>query len=213
MADIRLGYFLEDVGQEAFLVALVKRIAQDAGLQTDDLTHDPRSVVGGRGTAVSELQRFLLDVRRGHEIPFDVLIVAIDGNCWGYAERRDQIRHVVERAEYPGVVVCAIPDPHVERWYLVDAQCLRQVIGTEVQPEVPAYKCERGRYKYALREVLRQAGIVAPLGGAEFGPDVARELNMYIVGRADAAFRHFVDELSAALSTFVRLREKSEGEE
>ena len=48
MAEIRLGYFLEDVGQEAFLVALVERIAEEVGLARDDLHHDPRSTTGER---------------------------------------------------------------------------------------------------------------------------------------------------------------------
>ena len=204
MAEIRLAYFLEDVGQEAFLIALTERIAEGVGLTTDKLRHDPRSTIGGKGMAVSELRRFLRDVRRERERPFDVLIVAIDGNCQGYAEKRDEILRVVKQTGYPGRVVCAIPNPHIERWYLVDAQCLRRVIEAETQPETPVYKCERGRYKHALREAFRQAGIVAPLGGAEYGPEIAAALDLYIVGKADAGFKHFVDELRVALKSFVR---------
>jgi hypothetical protein len=201
--DIRLGYFLEDVGQEAFLVALVERVAKEVGLASGDLDHDPRNVVGGKGTAVSELRFFLRDVQSGYERPFDVLIVAIDSNCQQYVEKRNEILAVVERTGYPGTVVCAIPDPHIERWYLADPQSLRKVIGADIQPKVPTYKCERGRYKYALREAFRQADILAPLGGTEYGSEVATALDLYSVGKVDTAFKHFVDELRAALNLLI----------
>jgi len=202
VAEIRVGYFLEDVGQETFIVALVERIAQQAGLATDDLSHDPRSTVGGRGRAVAELHRFLHDVTHEYERPFDILVVAIDGNCQSYTGKRKEIKRVVQQTGYPGPVVCIVPDPHIERWYLADARALAQVVGAKIHPKVPTYKCERGRYKGALRDALLQAGIVAPLGGAEYGADVAAALDLYTVGKADAGFKHSVDDLRAALSTF-----------
>lgn len=204
-AKIRLGYFLEDVGQEAFLISLVSRIAGESGIVPAVLVHDPRSVVGGLGKAISELRRFLLDVRRGHVSPYDILIVAIDGNCQGYAAKRDEIRRVAEQAGYRGAIVCAVPDPHIERWYLVDVDSLRRVLETDVQPDVPANKCERGRYKAALRAVFRQARLIAPLGGAEYGSEIAASLNLYAVGKHDPGFKHFVDDLTAALSALARM--------
>jgi hypothetical protein len=42
------------------------------------------------------------------------------------------------------------------------------------------------------------------LGGAEYGADVARALDLYAVGRVDAGFRHFVDDLRVAFSPLVR---------
>jgi len=209
VAEIRLGYFLEDVGQEAFLVALVERIAKEEGLACDDLHHDRRSTTGGRGTTVSELRRFLLDVRRGYERPFDLLVVAIDGNCQGYVDKRNELDHTVAQTRYPGKVVCAIPDPHIERWYLIDTHALRKVIGPEIHPDVPTYKCERQRYKNALRQAFIQAGIIAPLGGIEYGREVAATLDLYAVGKADAGFRHFVDELRTALNLFARMQTES----
>ena len=137
--------------------------------------------------------------------PFDVLIAAIDGNCQGYADKRDELRHVADQAGYSRTLICAIPDPHIERWYLVDTEALRRVIGPESHPEAPAYKCERQRYKRALRDAFLQAGIVAPLGGIEYGSDIAAALDLYTVGRADAGFKHFVDELRTAFNLFARM--------
>jgi len=153
---------------------------------------------------LSELRRFLRDVSRAQERPFDLLVVAIDGNCQDYSKRRKRIQTVVKQSGYPGSVVCAVPDPHIERWYLVDPGGFQQALGTDAAPEVPPYKCERGRYKQVLRQAVRQTGIVAPLGGLEYGSDIAQFLNLYVVGKADTGFKHFVDELRAVLDQQVQ---------
>ncbi len=208
MDEIRIGYFLEDIGQERFLTALVSRIAQEMGLALQKLRHEVRNATGGRGVALDELRRFLRDVNHERERPFALLVVAIDGDCLSYRERRDEIRAIVEQSGYPGLVICAVPDPHIERWYLADPCGLQQVLEVGSIPEVPTYKCERGRYKQALRDAIRQTGVVAPLGGLEYGPDIAEALDLYAVGKADAGFKHFVDELQAGLAPFARRREK-----
>lgn len=200
MAEVVIGYFLEDVAQERFLQALVERIAQDLGWPREALRHNPRNVAGGQGTATTALRQFLRDVRRGRERPFDVLVVVLDGNCQGYAKKRNEIQAITEQTGYAAPLVCAVPDPHIERWYLADPAALRQVIGTEAHPFLPPYKCERDRYRRALREAFAQAGFIPPLGGAEYGPELAEVIDLYAVGRTDPAFRHFVEDLRAALA-------------
>jgi hypothetical protein len=64
---------------------------------------------------------------------------------------------------------------------------------------VPPYKCERGYYKQILRRAVQQTGIAAQLGGLEYGPDIARALDLYAAGKADTSFKHFVDELRAVM--------------
>lgn len=203
MGEIRIGYFLEDIGQERFLTALVNRVAREIGLPSRRLRHEVRNATGGRGTALSALRRFLRDVNHEREGPFALLVVAIDGDCHSYRERRDEIRAIVEQSGYPGSVICAVPNPHIERWYLADPPGLQQVLEVGSIPEVPSYKCERGRYKQALRDAIRQTGIIAPLGGLEYGPDIAEAIDLYAVGKADAGFKHFVDELQAGLASFT----------
>jgi hypothetical protein len=204
---IRVGYFLEDVGQENFVRALVVRVAREIGLAPQQIRHEVRNATGGRGMVLKELQRFLRDVNHERERPFVLLVVAIDGDCHGYRQRRDEIRALVEQSGYPGAVICAVPDPHIERWYLADPRGLRQVLDANTVPQVPTYKCERGRYKQALRDAIRQTGIIALLGGLEYGSDVAEALDLYAVGKADAGFKHFVDELRAGLAPFVSRQE------
>lgn len=208
MAEVEIGYFLEDIGQERFLRALVNRVAREMGLPSRRLRHEVRNATGGRGVVLDELRRFLRDVKHERERPFALLVVAIDGNCRSYRKRRDEIRAIVEQSGYPGLVICAVPNPHIERWYLADPRGLQQVLEVSSIPEVPPYKCERGRYKQALRDAIRQTGIIAPLGGLEYGPDIAEILDLYTVGKADAGFKHFLDELQAELAFFVRGQEE-----
>jgi hypothetical protein len=202
--EIEVGYFLEDIGQENFLKALVERVARETGLPPKRLRHDVRNATGGRGKVMGELRSFLRDVNHERERLFTLLVVAIDGDCRGYRERRDEIRAIVEQSGYPGLVVCAVPDPHIERWYLADPHGLQQVLEVSSVPAAPPYKCERGRYKQALRDAIRQTGATAPLGGLEYGPDVAEALDLYAVGKVDAGFKHFRDELQEGLAPFAR---------
>jgi len=206
--EIRIGYFLEDIGQERFLEALVNRVAREVGLPSRRLRHEVRNATGGRGVVLDELRRFLRDVNHERECLFTLLVVAIDGDCHGYRERRDEIRTIVEQSGYPGLVICAVPNPHIERWYLADPRGLQQVLEVSSIPEVPSYKCERGRYKQALRDAIRETGIIAPLGGLEYGPDIAEVLDLYTVGKVDAGFKHFLDELQAGLILFARGQEE-----
>lgn len=208
MDEIEVGYFLEDIGQENFLKALVERVARETGLPPERLRHDVRNATGGRGKVMGELRSFLRDVSREREQLFALLVVAIDGNCHSYRKMRDEIGAIAEQSGYPGLVVCAVPDPHIERWYLADPHGLQQVLEVSSVPASPPYKCERGRYKQALRDAIRQTGNIALLGGPEYGPDIAEVLDLYTVGKTDAGFKHFLDELRAGLILFARGQEK-----
>ena len=202
MAKLRVGYFLEDIAHEKFVTALVRRVGQEAGLASEVLEHIVYNASGGKGRTMTELRRFLRDVERGIVPPTPVLVVAIDGNCHGYTEKHNEIRRVAEDYGYAGQLVCAIPDPHIERWYMADPGGLQQAIGARVRPVLPAYKCERGRYKRAILGVFADVGIKPLLGGAEYGNDVVEAMDLYAAQQADPALKHFVDHLKAALSPF-----------
>ena len=213
MAKLRVGYFLEDIAHEKFVTALVRRVGKEAGLAPEALEYIVYNASGGKGRTMTELRRFLRDAQRGIIPPTPVLVVAIDGNCQGYTEKYNEIRRVAEDYGYAGQLVCAIPDPHIERWYMADPGGLQQAIGAGVRPVLPAYKCERGQYKRAILGVFADVGIKPLLGGAEYGDAVVEAMNLYAAQQADPALKHFVDYLKAALSTFARVTsEESEGE-
>jgi len=202
MASLRVGYFLEDIAHEKFIAALVRRVGQEAGLASEALEHVVYNASGGKGRTMTELRRFLRDAERGIVPPTPVLVVAIDGNCQGYTEKHNEIRRVAGDYGYAGQLVCAIPDPHIERWYMADPGGLQQAIGAGVRPVPPAYKCERGRYKQAILGVFADVGIKPLLGGAEYGNDVVKAMDLYAAQQADPALKHFVDHLKEALSPF-----------
>lgn len=194
---VKVGYFLEDVGQERFLTSLVERVAQEKHF--GKIEHEVRNATGGRGRVLSELRKFLRELGQS-PLDLDLLVVAIDGNCKSYQKVRKEIHKMVQRSRCHIPVVCAIPDPHIERWYLADEEALKQVLNIQSVSSLPPYKCERGRYKRALRQTVQNVGIIPPLGGIEYGADIANTLDFYKVGKVDAGFKHFIDDLRTLLS-------------
>ncbi|GAB4444376.1 MAG: hypothetical protein Kow00120_14060 [Anaerolineae bacterium] len=197
MDEIRVGYFVEDIGHQSFLEALVNRVGAEVGLSIP-LDHQWLSAAGGYGKASSKLREFLRGVQRGQEPVFHLLIVAKDANCHGYTEVKNGVKQHVDGYGYPAPVAYAVPDPHIERWYMADLQVLQSIAGRSVP--LPAYKCERARYK----ALLKQAFPDVPLGGLEYGGDIAAQMDLYRAGNADPALRHFVDEVKAALVSMKR---------
>jgi hypothetical protein len=173
--------------------------AVDVGIQEEQLHHDIWNAAGGAGRVLNEMRVFLRDaVREIYPVP-TMLVLAMDGNCRGYKESRDLLASVVEKAEYPGEVIYAVPDPHIERWYICDPIGLRAAIGGVVTITPPRYKCEKGVYKQVLKSAFRETGVIPPLGGAEYGNLISQNIDFYRVGKCDTAFRHFTTELKGAL--------------
>lgn len=95
---ITIGYFLEDRGHEIFLKALVSRMAKETGFRRGQWLDDVRSATGGQ--SIKEYKEFLKDLSRiKSRFPFDILIVASDGNCKGYVEKRNQLVGYAEKAK------------------------------------------------------------------------------------------------------------------
>lgn len=59
----------------------------------------------------------MTDLARGAEPYLDILVVAVDANCFGVRQRQNDVRKAIGDS-YAGQVVVATPDPHIERWYL-----------------------------------------------------------------------------------------------
>ena len=129
-----------------------------------------------------------INERQG-DIP-DLLIVATDANCEGLNERTKQLplddSHVT-----PYVV--AIPDPHIERWLLLDGAAFKHVFGRGC--DAPDQKCDRDRYKRTLLQAIRAAGVTPSLGGIEFAQDIVQAMNIDSAMRADKSLGRFLDQL------------------
>lgn len=182
-----IGLFVEDAGHEAVVQALVKRLAQEANIP---ITLSPHSVRGGHGRMQAELKQFVRDWRRGHIQRFDLLIIGRDANCEGIHTRR---RELEEIAGVYGSVVYAIPDPHIERWLLLDSAAFKQVLGRGCQ--APDQKCERKRYKLRLNEAIRQAGLSPVLGGLEHAEALIKHMDLARMEQIDPSLGRFLQDV------------------
>lgn len=179
--------FVEDVAHERVLGALVTRLANERGIQLQ-LRH--RSVRGGRGRLIHELQQYERDLRKGVERAPDMLVIATDANCMGYANRRAEVS--AEHAPCP--TVFAIPDPHIERWLLLDGHAFKSVLGRGC--DAPDQKCDRNRYKHQLAQAVVATGVSPLLGGLEYAEDIIQAMDVARVAQADDSFARFVNQLA-----------------
>ena len=197
---VRADLFVEDRAQEAFVGALVQRIAFDEGAS---LTMQVRSARGGVSRVLREFRTFQALIEKGAfagEVP-DLLIVTVDGNCSTFPKKRSEIRRAT-RSGLRGRLVAACPDPHIERWYLADPDSFHRVV--DHRPAVGRDKCERGHYKRLLAEAIRRGGHPATLDGIEFASDLAVEMDLCRAGKNDASLKAFIDELQAKVRSLAR---------
>lgn len=184
--------FFEDIAHERFITALIKRAAEEQNvipaIKVLNATHGSRMW--------KEFRQYLRDLKAQVTPLPDVFIVVKDGNCQKATEVVRKIEDEVKRASVPiPRLVCAVPDPHIERWYLEDQQAFKKVL-SRAQPKKLRYKCGPDRYKRALIEAIRAAGVEPLLGGAEYGEDIAKVLDP---SRLDRSFKTFWKVLCSAL--------------
>lgn len=198
MPEITL--FCEDSFHEKFIGALLRRLDDEyhAGVTARFL-----SARGGLSKMHGELKDFLRDLERDRQRLPDSVIVVVDANCQGYNGRKGLMDGVL--AHYPQfqqLVSYAIPDPHIERWMLVDANAFQNVFGRGCT--LPAVKCAKDEYKKLLRTEIRQSGIEAPLGGEEFAEDIVMAMNLGQVETREPSFGLFLRNLRALFNTWSR---------
>lgn len=194
----KVHLFVEDVGHEAFLTALLDRLAREYHLA---LSVQSYSVRGGHGRVIAELRQYLRDVQRDRAGLPDAILVCTDGNCKGYAERKQEIDRVLPDT-LASLVLCAIPDPHIERWLLLDSAAFKAVFGRGCA--APDQKCERQRYKTFLRQAILEAGSTPLLGGIEYAPDVVQAMDLAYLERTDESLGRFLKTLYTQLQAWTR---------
>jgi hypothetical protein len=198
MPEITL--FCEDSFHEKFIGALLRRFEDEyrAGVTARFLSSQ-----GGLSRMHGELRDFLRDLERDRQNLPDAVIVVVDANCQGYNGRKGLMNGVL--AHYPRfqqLVSYAIPDPHIERWMLVDAIAFQNVFGRGCT--LPAMKCAKDEYKKLLRNQIRESGIEAPLGGEEFAEDIVMAMDLGQVETGEASFGLFLKNLKALFNTWSR---------
>jgi len=181
-----ISFFVEDYAHEEIVGELALRIAGSRVIRPSW-----HQTVGGFGAVRSELRRYLRGLAAGaHPLP-DLIVVATDANCRGRNERIQELR----AESSPAPVVHAVPDPHIERWLLLDGQAFRRVRGRGC--DAPDRKCNRHRYKEYLIHAVLEAGVRPVIAGTEYARDIIREMDLDRAARADDSFRRFRSDLSA----------------
>lgn len=187
MRDVAL--FVEDYAHRQVIGTLVQRIALEC---TVTVRLDWRNATRGYGAVVREFRKYLRDLpRQGHRFP-DLIVLATDANCKGLNERTKEVEEIGS-PEIPVPIISAVPDPHVERWLLLDGEAFKRVLGAGC--DAPDRKCSRDRYKQRLIEAIRDAGTVPRLGGIEYAEDIVREMNIDRAARMDRSLERFVAKL------------------
>ena len=181
-----IALFGEDNAHEQVIGALVRRMAVEYNIP---IRLNWRNAVGGHGKVTTELDDYLRDLKRQGSPWPDLIVVATDANCKGLNERT---REIVQ-PDAPAPMILAIPDPHIERWLLLDGAAFKAVFGKGC--DAPDQKCARDRYKQRLIEAIRAAGTTPRIGGIEYAEDIIQKININRAAREDRSFNRFVSDL------------------
>ncbi|NJL47713.1 MAG: hypothetical protein HC929_09820, partial [Leptolyngbyaceae cyanobacterium SM2_5_2] len=95
--------------------------------------------------------------------------------------------------------VLAIPDPHIERWMMVDQRAFKEVFkrGCDALPRI---KCKKNEYKELLLKQIRSADIEPIFGGMEYAEDIANSLDLHHCGDSEPSLGDFLKDLRGLLS-------------
>jgi len=196
---VLVDLFVEDYAQEALLRPLIERIGKEEGFQVHVRV---RSAKGGAPHALREFQGYQRLLERYTDQPPHILVVARDGDCRRFFERREEVRERTSPAWQDRLVV-ACPEPHIERWYLSDAEAFQRALGSPPPVPAPHRRCRRATYKAALEQAVRAAGYPPTLHGVEHAQAIAEALDLR--QPRDRSLKAFVEDLRAALRHVARL--------
>lgn len=194
---VEIAMFVEDDAHHRFLDTIIRRLARE---QHIEVRLDWRNARRGYGAVIKELKQYMVDLHRGRRggLP-DLIVVATDANCKGLNARIKEISDVTQKFAQ-AVVVCAVPDPHIERWMLIDSSAFKTVFGQGCS--TPDLKCEKSRYKKMLIDNILSAGVIPSLGGIEFAQDIAENMDLDHAARQDKSLNRFLQEMIARLKAW-----------
>lgn len=194
----RIILFAEDYGHESVICALVKKIAHQFKINVQIVT---RSARGGHGRAISEFGAYMKTIAFERDGMPDLVIVTLDANCNSHAVVKKEIARVNQ--DYAALTICAIPDPHIERWLLLDSAAFKIVFGQGCA--APDLKCEKDRYKKLLYNAIAVTGLTPLLGGFEFAEDIVKNIDLQRVRRLDESLQKFVDDITHKFSEWQKV--------
>jgi len=195
----KIVVFCEDSGHEKVVAGLLRKMLPHRGYEVRIL-----SARHGKGRALSELEDYLNQVRKGFVSAPDAVVVAIDANCKGYNGKKKEIDEKKNK-DFPDHIpfIHAIPDPHVERWILKDSKAFKAVFGKGCV--APNQKCEKDRYKNLLNDAIKAADGEVTISWIEHADAIVEFMDIDFLSRDDESIRKFVEETNAAIATMQRL--------
>ncbi|NQU05338.1 MAG: hypothetical protein HQ568_04530 [Calditrichaeota bacterium] len=204
-------YFLEDRGHSEFITALTKKIISEVfdGVEVaiiDDVrsanpikSHESIETI--RTTKnVGGYKNFLKDLRKSDSFDFNAFVIVMDGNCNGVNKRVKELsKHVKSDDRFYDMVVYGVPDPHIEKWYVMDVNAFKSGVGLDSAPVLPPEKCERNYYKKFLTTKISDGlGSVPSLGGAEYAEDIVNNIDsIHRFAQLDKGCNKFINDLRA----------------
>lgn len=183
-----ISIFAEDRTLEHFIVALTERLANTYHVKINLIRY---SVRGGQGKVINALKKYQQDLHRNQEDLPDLSIVGTDSNCKGSLQQEREIHQAI--SDYTNLVISATPDPHIERWLLLDSAAFRTVFGRGCP--TPDQKCERDRYKRLLLNAIYEAGITLSSTDLEYIVDLVNEMDLQRMSQSDKSLQRFLNSI------------------
>ena len=183
-----INLFVEDIAHEDFLTTLIQRLADE---YNTNINIKASSVRGGHGKVITELRQYKRDLQRNQEDLPDLIVVGTDSNCQGISERETEINQVT--SDLGSLVITMIPEPHIERWLLLDSEAFKAVFGKGCP--APDQKCERDRYKKMFLNAIYEATMVPPLNGTERVEELVYAMNLQRLEQSDRSIHRFLTAL------------------
>ncbi len=190
-----ISLFVEDRAHEIFIIKLTQRLAD---MYQMDINFVPYNVRGGHGKVIRTLKNYQRDLKRNREELPDLIVIGIDGNCKKPPEREKEINLVI--SDFTDLVIHAIPDPHIERWMLLDSAAFKTVFGKGCI--APDQKCKRDRYKRLLLNAIYEAGIDPSLVDTEYVADLVRAMNLQHIEQTDNSMGRLLKALQNRFRTW-----------
>lgn len=195
---LRVAVFLEDIAQKEIICGLIERVAADKKIAIEIVVLNDQ-----KGASLGTYYRYLSGLKIGRAIKYDVVVVSVDANCSGYNGKRKLVEKETGDALGLTPLVLALPEPHIECWYLLDCKALATV-GNIPTPDTPQLgKCEKDVYKKMLRDAFIAGGIRPRRGGAEYGGDLAKEMDVKLASKRDNSFKKFIEDIQSAFKSTV----------
>lgn len=192
---LRIDLFVEDRAHESFIRPLLERVAREENWV---ILCQVRSARGGRPRVFREFKLYNQHLVKNIMDTPDLLVVAVDSNCSAYAKTKRDIEGVTD-ANYRHILICACPDPHIERWYMADPNSFYNIVGC--RPELTSKKCVRDHYKQLLNGTIIGGDNPTSFSGIELASELVSAMDLYQAGRTDASLKAFLDDLRNWLKT------------